>query len=139
MSQGEDDGKIDDMESGKETDGIGQIPDTNMNNENPCMDIEQNDTMASDLEEIELFTGKNSPVSVPITCPICLEHYKEGDTVVLSGNPCCTHVFHQHCILDYLVRHDEGTSPCPCCRQVFLPKEVLRGGWKKKASPGRSE
>lgn len=63
--------------------------------------------------------GENS--LIPITCAICLERYEAGDSVVWSGNPLCSHGFHQECILDYLVHHDSEAAPCPCCRQIFLP------------------
>jgi len=95
------------------------------------MDLERNDTFESDVGELRL-ERKNSFISLAIVCPICLEQYKEGDTVVLSGNHSCIHGFHEHCIMDYLVRNNKGIYSCPCCRQIFLPKEVLRSGWKKE-------
>jgi hypothetical protein len=41
--------------------------------------------------------------SVDTVCSICLEHYKILDTVCWSSNRACCHVFHQNCILDWLM------------------------------------
>jgi hypothetical protein len=54
-------------------------------------------------------------------CVICLEDYEEGDNVCWSHNRQCNHVFHQECIVEWLVRHDG----CPVCRQDFLALEDL--------------
>ena len=77
----------------------------------------------NDLEQghVELERGEGDHLSIPMTCAICLAVYKEGETVVLSGNTLCRHGFHQDCILDYLVVHDAEAAPCPCCRQLFIP------------------
>jgi len=44
-------------------------------------------------------------------CPVCLEDYKEGDDVAWSRFK-CNHVFHWHCIQDWLMESEE----CPMCR-----------------------
>jgi hypothetical protein len=54
-------------------------------------------------------------------CTICLEDYKEGDNVCWSHNRQCNHVFHQECIVEWLLRHDG----CPVCRQDYLALEDL--------------
>jgi hypothetical protein len=53
-------------------------------------------------------------------CAICLEDYKQGDEICWSHN-LCAHVFHQECIVEWLVRHDG----CPICRRDFLSHEDL--------------
>merc|ERR1712025_564518 len=48
-------------------------------------------------------------------CSICLEPYKEGDTVATSKPSCgssCKHKFHKDCLLEWLQHPDE----CPLCR-----------------------
>lgn len=97
------------------------------------IDKEPYDALALELGEVQLIR-KASPMSIPILCPICLENYKEGETVIVSSNISCTHGFHQECILDYLVRHERGSYPCPCCRQVFLSTETMSDVWKNGAS-----
>ena len=53
------------------------------------------------------------------TCAVCLGHYAVGDEVIWSSNPKCQHVFHDDCILSWLLRR---RKQCPCCRQSFLVK-----------------
>jgi hypothetical protein len=89
------------------------------------IDQERFDSLEVELGEVQLMR-KNSPLSIPILCPICLDCYKQGDTVIVSSNVSCTHGFHQECILDYLVQHAPGSNPCPCCRQEFLPTETMK-------------
>ena len=55
---------------------------------------------------------------VPNNCAICLSSYEIGDKVVWSSNETCHHAFHEDCILEWLIKMQEGT-PCPCCRQEF--------------------
>ncbi len=78
--------------------------------------------------------------SVPISCAICLLEYEKGDRVCWSSNAECSHVFHEDCILQWLVslgkkspinqylyytrnpRDKEllNDELCPCCRQDFI-------------------
>lgn len=41
-------------------------------------------------------------------CPICLEVYAGDKAIVLN----CSHMFHSHCIRDWIKLH----STCPLCR-----------------------
>jgi hypothetical protein len=51
-------------------------------------------------------------------CNICLEAFVEGDNCMHSTNPLlCPHVFHNVCILNWLISRPE--SLCPSCRQPF--------------------
>lgn len=52
-------------------------------------------------------------------CAICLCEYEKGDVVVTSCNSECPHAFHQECIVEWLVKMQEG-APCPCCRRTFV-------------------
>ena len=63
--------------------------------------------------------GEEELKSVPNNCAICLDTYVSGDTIVTSCNPLCPHAFHQECIIEWLVKMQEGT-PCPCCRRTFV-------------------
>lgn len=73
-----------------------------------------NDNIPSVEEE-----GEEELKSVPNNCAICLDTYVSGDTIVTSCNPLCPHAFHQECIIEWLVKMQEGT-PCPCCRRTFV-------------------
>ncbi|KAL7535990.1 hypothetical protein ACHAXR_010767 [Thalassiosira sp. AJA248-18] len=59
------------------------------------------------------------PHKIPNECAICLCDYEKGDTIITSCNPECPHAFHQECIVEWLVKMQEGT-PCPCCRRTFV-------------------
>jgi hypothetical protein len=50
--------------------------------------------------------------SLPSCCSICLDDFVEGDLICWSKIPSCTHIFHQQCLLPWLVIHDS----CPSCR-----------------------
>ena len=54
-----------------------------------------------------------------VVCDICQEEYKKGDVMAASRNPACTHLYHQHCIVEWLVNHDE----CPVCRRNYLGRD----------------
>jgi len=75
----------------------------------------------------------------PVFCAICLAEYDVKDRLCWSSNPECTHVFHEDCILQWLVSlgrmkskrqmYSENPTPnqilrfpleCPCCRQDFV-------------------
>ena len=58
---------------------------------------------------------------VPGTCPICLEQYTVGETVVWSSNSSCRDHFHERCIISWLSKRRGGSDArCPCCRQHFV-------------------
>jgi len=56
----------------------------------------------------ELYTTKS--------CFICLEPYKVGDNIFWSKNEKCCHVYHETCMLRWLMDHDD----CPLCRNNYL-------------------
>lgn len=56
---------------------------------------------------------------IPNECAICLCEYEKGDVIVTSCDSACPHAFHQECIVEWLVKMQEGT-PCPCCRRQFV-------------------
>lgn len=56
--------------------------------------------------------------TVPNCCAVCLCTYKEGETIVWSSNGNCQHAFHNECVMEWLIKMQNGT-PCPCCRQEF--------------------
>jgi len=84
-----------------------------------------NQSALSNAESMEsfAFTSASSTSQdshkIPNECAICLCDYEKGDTVVTSCNSECPHAFHQECIVEWLVKMQEGT-PCPCCRRPFV-------------------
>lgn len=66
---------------------------------------------------------------VPNECAICLTGYEKGETIVTSCNADCPHAFHQECIVEWLVKMQDG-APCPCCRRTFveLDAHIPRAG-----------
>lgn len=81
---------------------------------------------------------------VPIFCAVCLMEYETSERVCWSSNGECTHVFHEDCILQWLVslgrkrskRQSFPRNPsdkrlldydlaCPCCRQDFISKNLV--------------
>lgn len=54
-------------------------------------------------------------------CSICLDYYKAKETVCWAKNDDCDHIFHQDCIVQWLVDHDD----CPLCRSNLLEYEGM--------------
>lgn len=84
-------------------------------------------------------TGREAKVKVANSCAICLCSYDIEDVVVWSSNKECTHAFHDECILQWLVKNQNGE--CPCCRCRFTdlaPPEVKKEkswsfrGWRMR-------
>lgn len=82
--------------------------------------------------------------AVPIFCAVCLSKYTLADRVCWSSNTDCTHVFHEECMLPWLVtvgrnkskKKRYSTNPseaklldfdlsCPCCRQEFISSSLI--------------
>jgi hypothetical protein len=51
-----------------------------------------------------------------VCCGICLCPFEADDPIGKSNNLDCHHLYHQHCIRDWLI-HNEL---CPFCRKPFL-------------------
>jgi hypothetical protein len=90
---------------------------------NECIDNSQGNSATPahvyDMpEESEMYTSMADERKLHcfMTCAVCLSDYVEGDTVCWSKNSSCRHVFHQHCLLPWLVSHDT----CPSCRWNFF-------------------
>mmetsp|Transcript_9886 Transcript_9886/g.12521 ORF Transcript_9886/g.12521 Transcript_9886/m.12521 type:complete len:280 (-) Transcript_9886:212-1051(-) len=49
-------------------------------------------------------------------CAICLDDYEIGENICKSKNHECPHEFHERCIMEWLMHHDD----CPMCRLDFL-------------------
>lgn len=81
-----------------------------------------------------------------LECTICQEEYKPSERICRSSNSKCKHVFHEVCIVHWLVSlgwmklkepkvlpeslmKDEKNLlnydlECPCCRQLFLDTDI---------------
>jgi hypothetical protein len=84
--------------------------------------------------------------AVPIFCAVCLTEYEISHRVCWSSNSECSHIFHEDCMLRWLValgrehsrRKRFSTNPserklldfemiCPCCRQNFISMNEILG------------
>ena len=61
-------------------------------------------------------SSTSSSLYSPKSCPICMEPYETGDEIAWSKNENCLHVFHQECIVGWLMTSND----CPLCRQDYL-------------------
>jgi hypothetical protein len=89
---------------------------------------EHNVTMTVDPVELHVETGEPGCIklrtvggnrTVPNCCAVCLCTYEPGESIVWSSTKECPHAFHEECILEWLIKMQDGT-PCPCCRQEFV-------------------
>ena len=51
-----------------------------------------------------------------LTCSVCLDAFKAGDTLSWSKDLRCKHVFHGGCLLLWLMKNDD----CPMCRTTLI-------------------
>lgn len=49
-------------------------------------------------------------------CAICLDPLNENETVSLANHKDCPHMFHRHCVHEWLMKNDD----CPVCRRPYL-------------------
>ena len=80
----------------------------------------------------------------PIFCAVCLAKYELSERVCWASNSECSHVFHEQCILQWIVslgrrktmgqQFDKNSSEeelmkyqpeCPCCRQHFIDIKLM--------------
>lgn len=80
-------------------------------NGNCC--VECDDVADSNDGEGDNHDDKNNSTMFSM-CSICLEDFEDGDIVCQSPN--CRHIFHEDCMSEWLLRHDD----CPCCRSPYL-------------------
>lgn len=101
---------------------------------------EETKDVKEDPDSIEL-VEKGKRRNCSIFCAICLAEYEAGERVAWSSNPECTHLFHEDCVVQWLVSLGRtkskmqrfGEDPteaqllnykleCPCCRQEFISR-----------------
>lgn len=85
-------------------------------------DQTQDNVEAGDIQEIDagllqLGDIPNGNRQVPTACAICLCSYEVGESVCVSPNEHCVHVFHSECAITWLAKKTQ--TLCPCCRQEF--------------------
>ncbi|KAL4231450.1 hypothetical protein ACF0H5_009027 [Mactra antiquata] len=87
--------------------------------DNPWDGVQKNGTSVKLVKNLNRNCHKPSGYLLGTQCTICLDHYV--NSVVLRGLP-CKHVFHDKCILAWLLRDNHF---CPVCRwPAFQPKEM---------------
>ena len=118
------------------------------NREEPEKKEEDNedDKELSDNEEEEIEEKRTDKRAVPIFCAVCLMECSTTERITWSSNSECSHVFHEDCVLQWLValgrkrskrqsfaRHSHPSDrklldfdlACPCCRQEFISKSLV--------------
>jgi hypothetical protein len=125
----------------RQADGEATGPTTNVSKKWKLTSLFRNEDDA-----VEKQTEPDAKRCVPIFCAICLSEYEKCDRVCWSSNAECSHVFHEDCILQWLIslgkkksmsqlftRHPTDLKLlqyqfCPCCRQDFISvKPALSG------------
>jgi hypothetical protein len=120
------------------TSTVGKIYNIGVENA-PCTPYEPCSNDPDDEVVIE-----NENRAVPIFCAVCLSKFKLADRVCWSSNTECTHVFHEECMLPWLVTLGRNMSKkkcynnnpseakllefdlsCPCCRQEFISSSLI--------------
>ena len=56
-------------------------------------------------------------------CSICFGEYETGALLGVANNGHCQHMFHQECITEWLMKHEE----CPVCRRPYLDRFFEEG------------
>jgi hypothetical protein len=79
--------------------------------------VEAGNIHEGDAGLLQLGDIPNGNRQVPIACAICLCSYEVGDSVSVSPNENCVHVFHTDCAITWLAKKTQ--TLCPCCRQEF--------------------
>lgn len=69
------------------------------------------------LERVE--TSVQHLMGHPPECAICLDHYEAGEIVCWAKVNCCSHIYHEDCIVRWLESHDE----CPLCRENLIVED----------------
>ena len=67
-------------------------------------------------------------------CAICLESYRPDDSIVWSANAACVHIFHEQCMLSWIMKRFK--PDCPVCRQTFVNMTI--GGDSSPLAEGTS-
>ena len=94
-----------------------------------CCGESENDEQGRSIEE-GLFELQHIPVpgfkvgettkrrTAASHCAICLESYRPDDSIVWSANAACVHIFHEQCMLSWIMKRFK--PDCPVCRQNFV-------------------
>lgn len=92
-------------------------------------------TVEKEEDEQERTTGMNNILQHLTTpwknnkeqeCCICLEGYHPGETICVALTTKCNHIFHQHCVVEWLQTHDK----CPLCRIDLMNEDDAEDGSK---------
>lgn len=90
--------------------------DTGSTSSSPSPATEEQQKQAKNNRPFHDFLSPASSFQHKNECCICLDHYGPGETVCVSKEKICDHVFHQECIEEWLQNHDD----CPLCRADLM-------------------
>ena len=108
-----------------------------------CNDDDHQWTLRLPATTATTASGRNP--EVPATCIICLKRYRPKEQVTWSPNNhnqsshtngsrssgSCCHVFHQHCIVEWLAKLPDFN--CPICRNTFCHVPPTSTSHKRKS------
>ena len=78
----------------------------------PIMSIEKSRSIRNSTEPVAYIDDSTTP----LVCPICYEEYEKNESISISRNDECHHVYHVECILQWLMDNDD----CPMCRCKYI-------------------
>lgn len=110
-----------------------------------CVEVKEEEQATSKMINNEATKQPIKETRVaPIFCAVCLAKYELSERVCWASNSECSHVFHEQCILQWLVslgkrktmgqQFDKNSSEeelmkyqpeCPCCRQHFIDIKLM--------------
>jgi hypothetical protein len=76
----------------------------------------QGQTKVSDEGNGDISEYSNRSLDSFDGCAICLANYRRHQKVCESSNPACTHIFHEECMVNWLMKH----HTCPICGQIYI-------------------
>jgi hypothetical protein len=104
-----------------------------LSHEDPDSSTDLDTEECNNMISLPCRTGNDTHRLVSSTCAICLEEYKEGESIAWASNPKCIHCFHEECFVEAfttrLAKDEEcnqasSSWSCPMCRQCFLSTDV---------------
>jgi Ring finger domain len=94
-----------------------------------CKKLEEGDSVVAPIESIlaaaqdhytesteEHISSRSTRSHSEPVCSICLDGYKTGETICRSKMNECHHIFHQECIVEWMIDNDV----CPLCRTNLM-------------------
>ncbi|KAJ1799474.1 hypothetical protein LPJ59_001807 [Coemansia sp. RSA 2399] len=111
------------------------LPDTNVFlSPNMCNDLAEDVGSTANTNDSD---SRYAPTEAgPPSCVICLEAYIVDDNVRVLP---CGHVFHDQCIIPWLLRPKPSFHECPMCKAPCFADEAAKKAKEETARPSSSQ